>query len=114
MPDTPAFLAAKLEAEGEKVQGFFAGLSATEWQTTIYAEGDVWTPRSILAHFLTAEKGFLRLFENVRGGQGGIGEDFSIDRYNARQQAKTQDMLPADLMSQFAAVRKEMAAYVGS
>lgn len=112
MPDTPASLSDKLKAEGEKVQAFFDGLGQEQWQSPVYAEGAVWTPRSILAHLVTAERGFLGLFENIRQGKGGVSEDFSVDRYNARQQEKTHDLLPADLLRQFTAVRAEMVAYV--
>jgi uncharacterized damage-inducible protein DinB len=112
MPETSASLSEKLKAEGEKVHAFFASLSQDQWQTPVYAEGAVWTPRSILAHLVTAERGFLGLFENIRQGRGGVSEDFSIDRYNARQQEKTHDMPPADLLPQFTAVRAEMVAYI--
>jgi uncharacterized damage-inducible protein DinB len=112
MPDTSAGLADKLKSEGEKIAGFFSALSSEQWQTAIYAEGAAWTPRSILAHLVTAERGFLKLFENVRTGGGGASTDFSIDRYNARQQEKTR-LLPAqELLAQFSAVRSEMVRYV--
>jgi hypothetical protein len=114
MPDTAAALASKLETEGRKVVGFFSGLSQVQWQVPVYAEGEIWNARSILAHFVTAERGFLRLFANVRAGEGGVDQDFSIDRYNARQQERTKDLPAPDLLSQFSIVRSEMATYVGS
>ena len=112
MPDTPAALSAKLQVEGEKVYSFFAALTPDEWALTIYAEGSDWTPRSILAHLVTAERGFLKLFESIRRGGGGVSQDFSIDRYNASQQERTRDLAPADLLPQYAAVRAAMADFV--
>lgn len=112
MPDTPAFLSNRLESEGEKAIAFFASLSDEQWQTEVYTEGGIWTIRSILAHFVTAERGFLKLFKGILGGGIGASEDFSIDRYNARQQEKTKDMSHGELLEQFKIIRSEMIAWV--
>ena len=91
MPKSPQFLAKRLRSEGEKMTAFFAELSDTEWQKTIYTEGETWTIRNVLAHFVTAEQGFLRLFAEILDGSEGVPSDFDIDRYNARQQEKVQE-----------------------
>jgi hypothetical protein len=114
MPNTSAALATKLQTEGEKVHAFFAVLTPEQWEVPVYTEGEKWTPRSILAHLVTAERGFLKLFEAIRQGGTGVSEDFSIDRYNASQQEKTKGLSPADLLPQYAAVRAEMTAYVST
>jgi uncharacterized damage-inducible protein DinB len=107
-------LAAKLKSEGEKLMPFFAGLTADQWKVEVYTEGAVWTIRSILAHLMTAERAFVKLFENIRQGGAGVSEDFVIDRYNARQQEKTQDVSPQELLKQFQSVRDEMISWVSS
>jgi uncharacterized damage-inducible protein DinB len=107
-------LAAKLKSEGEKLTPFFAGLTDDQWKAEVYTEGAVWTIRSILAHLMTAERAFVKLFENIRQGGAGVSEDFSIDRYNARQQEKTQDLSPQELLKQFQSVRAEMISWVSS
>jgi uncharacterized protein (TIGR03083 family) len=112
MPETPAFLSERLKSEGEKMAAFFAALPPDQWGAEVYTEGGLWTVRSVLAHFVTAERGFLALFEGIRAGGPGAPEDFSIDRYNASQQEKTRDMPPEELLAQFTAVRAEMAAWV--
>jgi uncharacterized protein (TIGR03083 family) len=111
MPE-PAVLAEKLKAEGEKLAAFFAALDEHTWNAGVYTEGATWTVRAVLAHLVTAERGFVRLFESIREGGSGVSEDFSIDRYNARQQEKTRDLLPAELLAQFGAVRADMVAFV--
>lgn len=111
MPDTPASLAEKLKNEGEKMATFFAALTAEQWQQVIYAEGDQWTARSILAHFVSAEHGFLKIFASVRSGGPGASDDFDIDRYNASQQAKLAESTPAELLERYRAVRAEMVAF---
>ena len=107
MPDTPTSLAERLKKEGEKVSTYFTGLTDEQWLTEVYTEGTTWTIRNILAHFVTSERGLLKLFERVRQGGLGASEDFSIDHYNARQQKKTKDVPVAELLKQFSEVRAE-------
>jgi uncharacterized protein (TIGR03083 family) len=114
MPDTPSFLAERLKTEGEKTAAFFASLTPEQWQATVYTEGGEWTVRSVLAHYVTAEKGFLQIFASIRAGGPSASEDFDIDRYNASQQKKTKELTPAELLAQFIAVRAEMAALVAA
>jgi hypothetical protein len=107
MPDTPAFLAERLRMEGEKTTAYFTDLTDEQWQTEVYTEGDTWTIRNILAHFVTSERGLLKLFESIRQGGLGASDDFSIDHYNARQQEKTKELTAAELLEQFAEARAE-------
>lgn len=112
MPETPSFLAEKLTTEGEKFFAIFAGLTEEQWQTEVYTEGETWTVRNILAHFVTSERGLVKLFESIRTGGLGAAEDFSIDRYNARQQEKVKNLSAAELQEQFIAVRAETVKWV--
>jgi uncharacterized damage-inducible protein DinB len=106
-------LAEKLKTEGERLTTFFSGLNDDQWQMKVYTEGAVWTTRNVLAHFVTAERAFLtQLFPNVRSGGGGISEDFSIDRYNARQQEKIKDLNPGELLELHKSVRSEIINWV--
>ncbi len=113
MPET-AELATKLKSEGEKFSAFFGGLTPEQWNTEVYTEGSTWTVRSILAHLMTAERAFVRLFEDVREGGPGASEDFVIDRYNARQQEKTRDESPAQLLADYREARERMIAWVAA
>lgn len=107
-----AELAEKLKSEGAKFAAFFAGLTDAEWQTEVYTEGAVWTIRDTLAHLVTAERAFVKLFEDIRQGGSGASEDFSIDRYNARQQEKTKELPPSELQEQYKSIRAQMIAWV--
>ena len=112
MPDTPAFLAERLKVEGEKFFEMFAALTDAQWQIEVYTEGTTWTIRNVLAHFVTSERGLLRLFDRIRGGGPGAAEDFSIDYYNARQQEKTRNLVPEELLKQYVEVRADMVEWV--
>lgn len=112
MSGTPAFLAERLKAEGEKMAEFFTALTDAQWQSEVYTEGATWTVRNVLAHLVTAERAFVKLFEQIRQGGPGAAEDFSIDRYNAAQQERTRKLSPQELLEQYRAVRTEMIAWV--
>jgi hypothetical protein len=107
-----ATLAAKLEGEGQKLSRFMEGLRAEQWHAQVYADGGVWTTRSVFAHLLTAERAFVKLFDQIRLGGAGVSEDFDIDRYNASQQRKTAGLGPKDVVQQFPQIRRQMVAYV--
>jgi hypothetical protein len=114
MPDTPASLAEKLKVEGEKTQAFFAVLTPEQWQQTVYGEEGSWTARSILAHFVSAEQGFLKIFASVRDGGPGASDDFEIDRYNASQQAKMAEITSAELLARYLVTRAQMVDFAAS
>jgi hypothetical protein len=107
-------LAEKLKAEGEKIFSIFSTLTDEQWQTEVYTEGATWTIRNILSHFVTSERGLLKLFEKIRQGDAGSPDDFSIDRYNAAMQARTQDLAPRELLEQYKAIRTESVAWTSS
>jgi uncharacterized damage-inducible protein DinB len=104
-------LADKLRTEGEKFDSLFAGLTDAQWQAEVYTEGETWTLRNVLSHFVTSERGLVRLFEKIRLGDAGSPDDFSIDRYNAAQQQKTKDLSPQELLEQYKAVRADSIAW---
>lgn len=114
MPESPAFLAERLRVEGEKIFEMFEQLTDAHWQTDVYSEGTIWTIRNVLAHFVTSERGFLKLFASILEGGIGAADDFSIDRYNARQQEKTKDLTTDILMEQFKSVRAQMITWVSN
>ena len=107
-------LAEKLKSEGEKFVAIFAGFSDEQWQTEVYIEGAIWTIRNVLSHFVTSERGLVKLFEQIRQGGAGSSEDFSIDRYNASMQARMKDSSPQELLEQYKSVRAESIAWTST
>jgi hypothetical protein len=112
MTDTPSFLAERLQTEGEKTIAFFNALEDEKWNNSVYTENSIWTVRNILVHFVTTEQGFIQLFKDVIAGGKGAREDFDIDRFNAGQQVRMQDVSPRDLVVFFSNVRSEMITLV--
>jgi uncharacterized damage-inducible protein DinB len=113
MTETPAFLADRLKSEGDKTIAFFNSLKDENWEITVYTEGSEWTMRNVLAHFVSAEQGFIRLFKDILAGGKGAADDFDIDRYNAKQQELIKDASRQELVKFFQAGRFEMISLVG-
>jgi len=107
-------LAEKLKTEGERMAAFFSELTDDQWGSEVYTEGATWTIRNVLSHFVTSERGLVKLFERIRTTGEGAAEDFSIDRYNASQQERTKDLAPADLLAQYQQVRAESVQWVNT
>ena len=107
-----AELAEKLKTEGERMLAFFAELTDDQWVGEVYTEGETWTIRNVLAHYVTSERGLGRLFERIRTTGEGAADDFSIDRYNTAQQEKTKDLTPAELLEQYKQIRAESVQWV--
>lgn len=112
MADSPAFLADRLRAEGEKTLTFFQSLSPDQWDSTVYTENATWSVRDVFSHFVAAENGFLKLFRDILAGGSGAIEKFDIDRFNASQHDKMRTIPAAELMTMFQTVRAEMATMV--
>ena len=107
-----SLLADKLKHEGEMIVEYFEGLSDEQWLLEIYTEDTVWTIRNILAHLMTSERAFVKLFESIRQGGIGVTDEFVIDRYNARQQEKTKEFGTQELLKRFKSIREEMIVWV--
>lgn len=105
-------LAEKLKTEGERMVAFFSELTEEQWANEVYTEGTTWSIRNVFAHFVTTERGLIKLFERIRTTGEGAAEDFSIDRYNTSQQEKTKDLPPADLLEQYKQVRADSVQWV--
>lgn len=105
-------LAEKLKSEGEKFVGIFSGITDDQWKAEVYTEGATWTIRNVLAHFVTSERGLVKLFEQIRLGGTGAADDFSIDRYNEAQQEKTKDLTPVELLEKYKEIRANTVTWI--
>lgn len=107
-------LADKLRTEGDRFISIFSRLSDDQWNQEVYTEGTTWTIRNVLAHFVTSERGLIKLFERIRQTGEGAADDFSIDRYNAAMQERTKNMTPQELVEQYREIRASSIAWVSS
>lgn len=98
-------IAEKLILEGEKVELFFLNLTESQLKIYVHLDDQKWQIKDVLAHFVSAEKSFQFLCENIRNGGQGTPDDFSINEFNNSQVKKMKNIVPADLIDLFRETR---------
>lgn len=112
MSDDLQTLLNRLDKECEKTKELFSSLTPGQRGQTIYRTSPEWTSRNILAHLVSAEREFLRLFQDICAGGGGAPEDFSPDEFNAREQVRMANISFQDLLVEFLKLRGETVNWV--
>ena len=69
-----------------------------------------WAVRELLAHLATAEAGFVKTFTRMAAGEGGVPDDFDIDRWNAGQLRRQTETGVEQLRTTLATAHREMLA----
>jgi hypothetical protein len=110
--DDLAHIRERLSTEGDKVAGYFAGLPPEAWDHPVYTTGPGWKVRQILAHFVTAERGYLHYMRDRVSGGPGVPRDFDIDAFNREQVERLAGLSDGELLSAFGDVRRETIAFV--
>jgi len=98
-------IAEKLDREGQKIENFFSCLSESQLGINVYLDEQVWQIRDVLAHFISAEKSFIKLFEDIRNGGSGAPDNFSINEFNDSQVLKMKGLDTEKLLSLFSETR---------
>lgn len=112
MPDTQEHLAGRLANDGQRSIEFFTGLSPFDWEVLVYTDKQNWTVSQILAHFVSAESGNLKLIQDILAGGEGVSSNFDIDRFNDRALASYPTIDPARLLEDFVSQRKITVSFV--
>lgn len=101
MTETPQYLCKRLSKEGLITTNFFKSLEPAQWDRQVYLEGGCWSVRQVLAHFVSAERGFFQIIVDVLNGGEGAPEGFDIDRFNESQVFEMAGTSSDDLLAQF-------------
>ncbi len=110
--DDASVLATKLRLDGEKFTTFLQTLGEDERHAAVYTDGAHWTVRSVLAHVMSAESVFVRLFRNIQQGGAGVDAEFDIDRFNASEQTRLEQLSWVELLGKFQGGRATMIEFV--
>jgi len=105
-------LVARLHKGGRKTAEVFGSLSNAQWEMTLYEGPPTWTVRDLLAHFLSAEEGFLRAGQEIAAGGPGAPEGLDYNEYNAAEQDRLAGLSPRELLASLAAAREATIAWV--
>jgi len=105
-------LVARLRKGSRKTAEIFSSLNDEQLKTVLYEGPPTWTVRDLLAHFLSAEQGLLRIMQDVAAGGPGAPEGFDYNAYNADEQARLAGVSPQALLADLAAAREVTIAWV--
>ncbi len=98
----------------EQSVAFFETLGPDQLSRRIYQDGAQWTAKQVVAHFITIERSMQWLFNDILSGGEGSPKDFDVDRYNASQTRKLDDVPLDRLLIQLRQVRQETIDIVSS
>lgn len=94
--------------------GLLDGLTPDQWQTEVFAEGEVWTVATVLAHLVESERGMSIHVHKIRKGEATIPEDFNLERWNAGLVRRVGDVNPEKLKAEAEATRARTLAVMES
>lgn len=103
----------RLASEGRKTHNFFRALTPMDWDRPVYTSGSAWRVRHVLAHFISAETGYLRYLRQAVAGGPGVPRDFDIDAFNESEVPRLDGLKADELLSTFEATRAETIEFVG-
>jgi uncharacterized damage-inducible protein DinB len=112
--DDASTLITKLRQDAERLVAYMQSISEDSRTQEVYAEGVPWTVRSVLIHLRSAEREFLRLFREIQQGGSGVDETFSIDDFNADEQAREAQLNWEEALSSFLETRQGMIDLIGT
>jgi len=105
-------LITRLRKGGRKTAKILGSLSDEQWNTVLYDGPPAWTVRDLLAHFLSAEEGLLRIAQDYLAGGAGAGDGFDVDAYNAAEQQRLAGIPTHKLLANLAIARGATIAWV--
>jgi uncharacterized protein (TIGR03083 family) len=85
---------------------------AERWAASSPNEG--WLVRDLLAHLSTSETGFLSTLRRMASGQGGVPDDFDINRWNAGQVRRRGETSVADLRASLEEAHEQIVELLAS
>ena len=85
----------------------FDRLTPEQWEMPVPSdEGALWKARDVLAHVAVSESGQLTVIKRVLSGEGGVPNDFDLNRYNRRSAQKQAERTVPELL---ASIRQDHA-----
>ena len=100
-------LCKRLSRSADKAKAYFSGLSPEQMDQQIYTDGASWTINQIMAHFVMAEDGMMRLVARIVETGEGVPEDFDLDSYNEYKASKLKQTSPDQLIEKFLEAREK-------
>lgn len=113
MGERVEYLMTRLRDEGRTLATQLDMLLPEQWAMIIYSDPSPWTLKDLVAHLVSAERGFLNLIADIASGGPGAPPDFDYNAFNAAEVAALADRTPAELVADLRAARADVIAFVG-
>jgi hypothetical protein len=89
-----------IEADDATSLAIFRRVSPEQWDKPVPSdEGATWKARDVLSHVTISEGGQLVVIQRILAGNGGVPEDFDLNRYNRRVVQKQADRSVDDMLA---------------
>jgi uncharacterized protein (TIGR03083 family) len=98
----------QLTQSREALKSALAGLSAEQWATPVYGEGQDWTVQDVISHLVDSENGMSIHIYKIRKGRETIPADFDLNRWNAGVRERTGPASPEELRQRLDATRARL------
>lgn len=105
-------LVERLQKGIDKTMAVFQSLEAQQWEILVYEEPSPWTVRDLLAHFLSAEEGLLRVAIDIAVGGNGAPPGFDYDAFNAAEQKRLTGAPVPQLLADLAIARQRTVEWL--
>ncbi len=83
-------------------------LSAEQWATPVYGEGQDWTVQDVVSHLIDSETGMSIHIYKIRKGRETVPADFDLNRWNAGVRERTGPIAPEELRQRLEATRARL------
>jgi hypothetical protein len=89
-----------IESDDAASLTIFSRVSPEQWEQPVPSdEGATWRARDVLNHVTISEGGQLVVIQRILAGQGGVPEDFDLNRYNRRAVQKQVERTVDDMLT---------------
>ena len=112
MSDRIEKLLIRLQKGITRSREIFESLDSATWEAVVYETPYPWTVRDLLAHFLSAEEGLLRLAQDVVAGGEGAPAGFDYQAFNASEQGRLAHLSRDQLLNELIVARQRTLLWV--
>jgi hypothetical protein len=95
----------KLAQSRASTKELIASLSADQWDTCVYSEGNEWTVKTIVSHLIDSERGMSIHIHKIRKGEPTLPEGFDLDQWNQGVAKRVGDLSAQEMVARLDATR---------
>jgi DinB superfamily len=103
-----------IEVDNAASLAIFRRVRPEQWEEPVPSdEGATWQARDVLNHVTISEGSQLVVIQRILAGQGGVPEDFDLNRFNRRAVQKQAERTVDDMLASIARDHAQVLAALG-